>query len=46
SPTGEGWNGNYNGNPMPTSDYWFVVEYLEPNTLEQKEFKAHFTLKR
>jgi gliding motility-associated-like protein len=46
SPSSEGWNGTYNGSPMPTSDYWFVVEYLEPNTGEQKEFKAHFTLKR
>jgi gliding motility-associated-like protein len=46
SPTSEGWNGTYNGNPMPTSDYWFVVEYIEPNTAQQKEFKAHFTLKR
>ncbi|MDG5492884.1 T9SS type B sorting domain-containing protein, partial [Psychroserpens sp. SPM9] len=40
------WNGTYNGNPMPTSDYWFVVEYNEPNTGSRKEFKAHFTLKR
>jgi gliding motility-associated-like protein len=46
SPTGAGWNGTYNGNPMPTSDYWFVVEYNEPNTGDRKEFKAHFTLKR
>ena len=46
SPSSEGWNGTYNGSPMPTSDYWFVVEYNEPNTGEQKEFKAHFTLKR
>ncbi|WP_033957760.1 T9SS type B sorting domain-containing protein, partial [Psychroserpens jangbogonensis] len=46
SPSSEGWNGTYNGNPMPTSDYWFVVEYNEPNTGERKEFKAHFTLKR
>ena len=46
SPSSKGWNGNYNGNPMPTSDYWFVVEYNEPNTGERKEFKAHFTLKR
>jgi gliding motility-associated-like protein len=46
SPTSEGWNGTYNGSPMPTSDYWFVVEYNEPNTGEPKEFKAHFTLKR
>jgi gliding motility-associated-like protein len=46
SPTGAGWNGTYNGNPLPTSDYWFVVEYNEPNTGNRKEFKAHFTLKR
>jgi len=46
SPTGDGWNGIYNGSPMPTSDYWFVVEYSEPNTGQRKEFKAHFTLKR
>ncbi|WP_350339318.1 hypothetical protein [Altibacter sp.] len=29
---------------MPSSDYWFVVEYKENDT--QKEFKGHFTLKR
>ena len=46
SPTGSGWNGTYNGNRMPTSDYWFVVEYDEPTTGNRKEFKAHFTLKR
>ncbi|RKE88079.1 T9SS type B sorting domain-containing protein, partial [Ichthyenterobacterium magnum] len=46
SPTGDGWNGTYQGEPMPTSDYWFVVEYNEPNTGDKKEFKAHFTLKR
>ena len=44
SPLGEGWDGNYNGNPMPSSDYWFVVEYTEDGT--QKEFRGHFTLKR
>jgi gliding motility-associated-like protein len=35
---------------MPTSDYWFVVEYSEANGAAdqniKKEFKAHFTLKR
>ncbi|MGF1555447.1 T9SS type B sorting domain-containing protein, partial [Paucihalobacter sp.] len=46
SPIGSGWNGTYNGSLMPSSDYWFVVEYTEPSTGEQKEFKAHFTLKR
>ncbi len=44
SPIGEGWDGTYNGNPLPSSDYWFRVEYKEDNTL--KEFKGHFTLKR
>ena len=48
SPGGAGWNGTYNGSQMPTSDYWFVVEYQgqDPQQTAQKEFKAHFTLKR
>ncbi len=46
SPTGSGWDGTFNGNRMPTSDYWFTVEYNEPLTNDRKEFKAHFTLKR
>jgi gliding motility-associated-like protein len=40
----EGWDGSYNGNPMPSSDYWFRVEYTENDT--KKEFSGHFTLKR
>uniref|UniRef100_UPI001F14CF57 T9SS type B sorting domain-containing protein n=1 Tax=Lacinutrix jangbogonensis TaxID=1469557 RepID=UPI001F14CF57 len=46
SPTGAGWNGTYNGNPVPTSDYWFTLEYREPSTDEKKSIRAHFTLKR
>ncbi|WP_138435005.1 T9SS type B sorting domain-containing protein, partial [Winogradskyella algicola] len=46
SPQGQGWDGTFNGNNMPSSDYWFTVEYLEPLTNQIKEFKAHFTLKR
>ncbi|NNL81889.1 MAG: T9SS type B sorting domain-containing protein, partial [Winogradskyella sp.] len=46
SPTGEGWNGTYNGTMMPNSDYWFTVTYSEPSTGEQKQLSAHFTLKR
>ena len=48
SPTGNGWDGTYNGSPMPSSDYWFTVEYREPNGASgtKKTFKAHFTLKR
>jgi len=46
SPTGAGWDGTYNGEPLPTDDYWFIVEYDEPSDGTRKEFKAHFTLKR
>ncbi|MDA0178309.1 choice-of-anchor L domain-containing protein [Mesoflavibacter profundi] len=49
SPMGEGWDGTYNGNPLPTSDYWFTVEYREPGASQEtakKQFRAHFTLKR
>lgn len=46
SANSAGWNGTYNGNLMPSSDYWFVVEYNEPSSGERKEFRAHFALKR
>ncbi|NRB36674.1 MAG: T9SS type B sorting domain-containing protein, partial [Rhodobacteraceae bacterium] len=46
SPTGQGWDGTYNGNLMPSDDYWFSVNYTEPITGDPKIFKAHFTLKR
>ncbi|TXD81245.1 T9SS type B sorting domain-containing protein, partial [Subsaximicrobium wynnwilliamsii] len=36
----------YNGGQVPTSDYWFVVEYQEQQAQTTREFKAHFTLKR
>lgn len=35
------WDGTYNGNMMPSDDYWFVVKRKNG-----KEFKGHFTLKR
>lgn len=43
-PNKPGWNGTFNGQPMPSTDYWFTVTYEENGT--QKEFKAHFSLKR
>ncbi|HZW62389.1 MAG TPA: T9SS type B sorting domain-containing protein, partial [Flavobacteriaceae bacterium] len=46
SPTGSGWDGMYNGEPLPSSDYWFTVEYYEPEGTTKKQFSAHFTLKR
>ncbi|MDN3493440.1 T9SS type B sorting domain-containing protein [Winogradskyella bathintestinalis] len=40
-PLSSGWDGNYNGNKMPTSDYWFKVILDDGRT-----FTNHFTLKR
>ena len=46
SPTSSGWDGTFNGNRMPSSDYWFTLEYFEPITNESRTFSAHFALKR
>jgi len=46
SPAGQGWDGTYNGTPMPSADYWFRVEYVDPFDGTPKEFINHFTLKR
>ncbi|WP_333666700.1 T9SS type B sorting domain-containing protein, partial [Flavobacterium sp.] len=44
SPSGIGWDGTYNGHELPSTDYWFKVEYFDQS--QWKEFKAHFSLKR
>lgn len=44
SPNSTGWDGTYNGSPLPSDDYWFVVRYLEDGI--EKEFKSHFAMKR
>ncbi|MCA6422895.1 MAG: T9SS type B sorting domain-containing protein, partial [Flavobacterium sp.] len=44
SSTGQGWDGTYNGQQLPSDDYWFTVDYLEQSTM--KQFKAHFAMKR
>ena len=41
NPIGPGWDGTFNGNKMPTSDYWFRVKLQDGRT-----FSSHFTLKR
>ena len=43
-PSGPGWDGNYNGNHLPATDYWFTVYYVEQNKNEQ--FSSHFSLLR
>ncbi|HSN48815.1 MAG TPA: T9SS type B sorting domain-containing protein, partial [Flavobacterium sp.] len=44
TPSTDGWNGMFNGQPLPSTDYWFTVDYSEKGT--SKIFKSHFTLKR
>jgi gliding motility-associated-like protein len=39
-----GWDGTFNSEPLPSTDYWFVVQYQENGV--QREFRAHFSLKR
>lgn len=43
---GQGWDGTFNGEPMPSTDYWFKAEYVEPTTGLPAETTGHFTLKR
>lgn len=45
SPAGMGWDGKYNGKDLPSTDYWFTVEYLSQNK-QKAIFKSHFALKR
>ena len=45
-PSGSGWNGTYNGKIMPTSDYWFLLEYSDFISGAPKMLRGHFTLKR
>ena len=42
------WDGTYNGKSMPSSDYWFKIEYQqdEDGILVAKNTKANFSLKR
>ena len=43
-PSGAGWDGNYEGNPLPSSDYWFQVFYTQDGAAQV--FKSHFSMKR
>jgi gliding motility-associated-like protein len=43
-----GWDGTYIGNPMPSSDYWFKMEYSrdEQGIVVAKTLRTHFSLVR
>ncbi|WP_411031310.1 T9SS type B sorting domain-containing protein [Spongiimicrobium sp. 3-5] len=43
-----GWDGTFNGRPLPSSDYWFRIEFSEDQEgiVVATTKRAHFTLKR
>lgn len=41
SPQSHGWNGMYNNQPAPSTDYWYSIELNDGRI-----FKGHFALKR
>lgn len=43
-PSSDGWDGSFNGNDLPSNDYWFAVKFTENNV--EKTFRSHFSLKR
>lgn len=44
NPSIGGWDGTFNGQPLPSTDYWFTVEFKEKGVV--KTFKSHFAMKR
>ena len=44
SPLGSGWDGTFNGEIMPSNDYWFTVIYDRQGS--SQSFNSHFALKR
>lgn len=49
SPQSPGWDGSYNGKLMPSTDYWFMVEFLdydENGEMVWQTFKSHFSMLR
>ncbi len=38
------WDGNYNGRPLPSGDYWYVINLNDPR--DDRSFVGHFTLYR
>jgi len=43
-PDGQGWDGSFGGQSLPSNDYWFTLSYVEDGMT--KEFKSHFAMKR
>jgi len=43
---GKGWDGTFNGKPLPADDYWFKVRFIDEKTGDHREYMANFTLIR
>ena len=45
---GAGWDGTYNGRPLPSTDYWFKLDFSrsEDNVVVARTIRSHFSLKR
>ena len=41
NPLSQGWDGTFNGQPLPADDYWYVMSLQDGRTV-----KGHFSLKR
>ena len=41
NPLNQGWDGNFEGRPLPSDDYWYTIALEDGRIL-----KGHFTLKR
>ncbi|WP_318342795.1 T9SS type B sorting domain-containing protein [Flagellimonas baculiformis] len=43
-----GWDGSFNGKPLPSTDYWFKLSYVDNagNRTYAKYLQSHFSLRR
>jgi gliding motility-associated-like protein len=41
SPLGAGWDGNFNNQPLPATDYWYTIQFEDGRNI-----KGNFALKR
>lgn len=45
NPKFANWDGNYNNNSLPSTDYWFTIDYYDESN-HHFSFKSHFSLIR